>query len=274
MMKPRVSLFVKITIALVVIGGYILCASKVRQYRAVIPSSQAAYALMVSPDLLEIVAGEFKGLLADYLLLKASVFFGGSYKTTESDWQALHMLFEQSLNLDPYFFQTCYFIQGFLPWKHNKADDTIALLEKSKKYRYWDWQPGCFIGFDYFYFLKDNLSASKYLMEANKERNAPPFWGMLGVRLSQKAGHTKAALAFLQAMYENSNKEETKKQIEKRITAFRGVLILEKAIEKYTAEFNNPPENLEELVQTGIIAKLPENPYKKYFDYQDGVVGF
>ena len=111
-------------------------------------------------------------------------------------------------------------------------------------------------------------------MEAYKARNVLPFWGILGVRLSQEAGHTKAALAFLQAMYENSNKEETKKQIEKRITAFRGVLVLEKAIEKYTAEFNNPPENLEKLVQTGIIAKLPENPYKKPFAYKDGIIGF
>ena len=46
-------------------------------------------------------------------------------------------------------------------------------------------------------------------MEAYKARNVLPFWGILGVRLSQEAGHTKAALAFLQAMYENSNKEET-----------------------------------------------------------------
>ena len=52
------------------------------------------------------------------------------------------------------------------------------------------------------------------------------------------------------------------------------MLVLEKAIEKYTAEFSNLSETLDKLVQNGIIAKLPENLYKKIFDYKDGIIEF
>ena len=40
--------------------------------------NRRAEALMVSPTLLKVVSGEFKGLWADYLLMKASVFLGGA----------------------------------------------------------------------------------------------------------------------------------------------------------------------------------------------------
>ncbi|MFH1293044.1 MAG: hypothetical protein ABIJ44_02820, partial [Pseudomonadota bacterium] len=107
-MKKR-ALIITIILVLAITGGYIVSASKVKRYQGHIPSSQRASALMVSPALLEIGAGEFKGLLADYLLLKASVFLGGRYETTDSDREAVYTLFRQSLALDPYFFQTCYY---------------------------------------------------------------------------------------------------------------------------------------------------------------------
>jgi len=58
-----------------------------------------------------------RGVYQDYLLLKASTFLGGRYQTSDSDREAVYTLFRQSLALDPYCFQTCYYIQGYLPWE-------------------------------------------------------------------------------------------------------------------------------------------------------------
>ena len=229
---------------------------------------------MVSPTLLEIAAGEFKGLLADYLLLKGSTFLGGRFETTESDWEAVHILFRQSLALDPYCFQTCYYIQAFLPWKGGMAREAIELLEISRKHRSWDWNPGYFIGFDYFYFLDDNLSASKYLMEASRLPRAPSLLYLLGSRLAQKGGQTETAIVFLKSMYDKSDDEQTREIIAQRIEALAGVFILEKGISQFTLRFGHPPKNLQELVHTEILEELPKNPYKMPYTYENGQIGF
>jgi hypothetical protein len=229
---------------------------------------------MVSPALLEIAAGEFKGLLADYLLLKASTFLGGRYQTTDSDREAVYTLFRQSIALDPYFFQTCYYIQGYLPWEGKMPKKAIELLEICKTHRYWDWNPCFFIGFDYFYFLHDNLAASKYLMEGSKRPDAPLLLGMLGARLAQKGGQTEAAIIFLKTMYETADNKDTKKQIKQRIKALTGVLILEKGIEQFKERFGHPPKKLEELLTAEILEQLPQNPYQTPYTYENGQIGF
>jgi len=258
-----------------VIGGlYILSASKVKEDQEHMLSSERASALMVSPELLEIAAGEFKGILADYLLLKSSIFLGGRYDTTKGDWEAVYTLLRQSLALDPYFFQTCYYIQAFLPWGAKMAKEAVTLLEISKTHRPWDWNPGFYIGFDYFYFLKDNLTASRYLMETSEIPNSPPLLSMLGTRLAQKGGQTMAGIVFLKAMYEKAETESEKRRISRRLKALTDVLGLEKGIAAFSSKFGHPPQSLEQLVSTGFLKKLPENPYKKPYTYENGLIEF
>jgi len=199
---------------------------------------------------------------------------GGRYDTTKGDWEAVYTLLRQSLALDPYFFQTCYYIQAFLPLGARMAKEDVALLETSKTHRYWDWTPGFYIGFDCFYFLKDNLTASRYLMEASEIHNSPPLLSMLGARLAQKGGQTMAGIVFLKAMHEKAETETEKRRISLRIKALTDVLTLEKGISEFSLKFGHPPQSLEQLVTTGVLKKLPENPYKKPYTYENGRIGF
>jgi len=270
------TLFTSIILFLVIAGGYVYSGLMVTGYRNNVQPYQRASAFMVSPEALTIAAGEFKGIIADYLLLKCSVFLGGRYSTTKEDWEAVYTLFSQSLALDPYFFQTCYYIQATLPWDAKMPKQAIKLLKISSQHRPWDWQPDFYIGFDYYYFLKDNLNGSKYLMESSKKPGASPLLGLLGARLSQKGGQTKAGIVFLKTMYENEKNEKTKKQIKQRIDALKGVLILEKAIEKFTLKFNHVPKKLDELITAEILTALPENPYGDAYnyDYETGIISY
>ena len=152
--------------------------------------------------------------------------------------------------------------------------EAIELLEICKKRRYWDWNPSFFIGFDYFYFLHDNLAASRHLMEGSRLPKAPLLLGMLGARLAHKSGQTETAIIFLKSMYETADNEETKKQIGLRIEALTGVLVLEKGIQQFQEKFGSPPKKLEELATTGILEKLPQNPYQTPYTYENGQIGF
>ncbi len=216
--KKEIAVYCILLVGVAVI--YVASAIKVQGFRDHLDPTQVVSALQVRPEVLEIVSGEFRSLLADYLLLKASVYLGGRYSNPETSKKAVAALFRQSATLDPRFFQTCYYAQGYLPWWH-MVKDAIEILEICKEHRYWDWQPAFFIGFDYYYFLNDNLTASRCLMEASGKPGAMPFLGFLGARLAQKGGQAETGIMFLKEMYERTDDEFIKNQIELRIRDIR-----------------------------------------------------
>jgi predicted negative regulator of RcsB-dependent stress response len=220
------------------------------------------------------LAGEFKGMVANYLLLEAASFIGGKQDATTDDWNAVTRLLDQSNSLDPYFKQTYRLAQATLPWQAQKYDQTLTILERSREHLPWDWQPGFFIGFDYFYFLKDNLTASRKLMEASRINGAPLSLSTLASRLSSQAGHTKAAIDFLIAVYENTDDEEAREVLKLRILALQGVLVLQAAVDRFNSQFDRMPRALDELIEKGVIQALPQNPYNRPFSLRDGKVDF
>lgn len=273
--KETAAICLLLLLALAAYGAGVI---QVQKHRDGLDPTQMVSALQMRPEVLEILSGEFRFLLADYLLLKASVYLGGREEATNVQKKAVSTLFRQSAELDPYFFQTCYFIQGYLPWwKGTFVNEAIEALELFNEYRDWDWQPGFFLGFDHLYFLKETLSASRYLMEASKRPSAPPLLGLLGARLSQQSGRTEASITYLKAMHASTDKESVKAEIEKRIAALKGVLILEKAIARFKGLFfGHPPDNLEQLVENGILERLPENPRREdgQYKYENGKIDF
>lgn len=269
--------FLDAVILIFILSGFVFFKSGVDKSRLnVPPETKRAEALLLSPEILQVVSGEFKGLIADYLLLKASVFLGGHEETSHGDWKTLAIIFEQSLGLDPKFSDTAQYIQAFLPWKRGLETDTIELLKKSKEARYWDWEPPYFIGFNYFYFLKNYKLASDYFMEAVKIPGAPPIVGTLGARISRREGMTENAIYMLNMLYERAVDDLTKEILSKRIEAYLGVLILEKAVLHFRSKFGKLPDRLPHLKDSGIIQKLPVNPFGEtfYYENQTGYIGF
>ena len=58
---------------------YGVSAVKVQALRDRLDPTQVVSALHVKPHVLKILSGEFSNLLADYLLLKASIYLGGRH---------------------------------------------------------------------------------------------------------------------------------------------------------------------------------------------------
>lgn len=271
----RVLLLVLLGIVLVSVHTASSIAVKSRRDEAG-PGRVNVSASYLPPLMLKILAGEFKGVVADYALLEAASIVGKNEKITDEEWNAIAHLFKQTMALDPYFMQSYSLIQGTLPWQTDKYDLAVSLLNQSKDHRFWDWVPGYFIGFDYFYFIKDNATASKYLMEASQVEGAPAPLATFAARLAQRAGRSEMAVIFLKAFYEKETDEEKKEMIKERIIAHTGVYTLEKGISHYKQKFGKYPADLDELIETGLVEKIPENPYGYPFGYdpETGVVTF
>ena len=270
----RKSIFTLIFSLAVFLVLYGLSYSRVTSLRGDYVYRLHAAAMPLPPEVLNVLAGEFKGMVANYLLLEAASFVGSNEDATAEDWDAVARLIDQSNSLDPYFRQTYRLAQATLAWKPGKADKAIKILERSRKHLTWDWEPGFFVGFDYYYFLKDNRTASQKLMETSKIPGAPITLATLGSRLASKSGQTGAAIDFLVAIYEKTDDENTKELIIQRIRALKGVAAIQAAMEIFKKRFGRPPERLEELVDTAIIKELPQNPYDRPYKLRDGYVDF
>ncbi len=233
--------------------------------------------LMLSPDIAQVVAGEFNGLLADYILLEIGSFVGSDTKTTKSDYQSIYHAMKLALVLDPYFQQTYLLVQGILPWRAHMIDESLELLNISRAHRPWDWRPGQYLGFNYYYFKNDYAKASEVFLETAQIKGAPVLLAVLGARLAMKGQQTAAAIAMLKHMLKNSEMADADRlEVEQRLNALTGVLVIEKALAQYQAATGRYPAELETLVRRGIIQSIPSNPYadRFYYDPERGRVFF
>jgi len=113
---------------------------------------------------------EFKGLVSDFLLFKFMTFIGGKVAQKdaidEEQWGSLVTILDTITDLDPYFWDAYLFAEVFLAWDARRFEDANRLLLKGTKYIPENYRVFYYLGFNYFYFLKDNENGRKYLMEA------------------------------------------------------------------------------------------------------------
>jgi hypothetical protein len=259
--------YATIAVGAVLVFFYALSLSGLSTVRQSRQSQMESTISRMPPKLLTFFAGEFKGIVADYALIEAAAIVGKAEKITPEEWDTISNLFILTMELDPYFMQSYHLIDATLPWFTKKYDLSISLLEKSKNSRFWDWIPGYFLGFEHFYFLKDNEKAAAYLMEAAKIENAPALLATFGARLANETGNNETALIFLKAYYEREEDEEKKEIIAERIRLHKAVALLEKKIISFKNDFGRYPTNLMDLIIFGYLKQLPLDQYSKTFNY-------
>jgi hypothetical protein len=225
------------------------------------------------PVALLVIAGEFKGVIADYLTLEVGAQLGtelirtpeGGFKVVQKhfDWPNIHRLFVASQTLDPSFAQTYMVMQGWLPWEPaNMVSEAQEILKIASQNRPWDWQPAHAMGFNAYYFLKQPGEAGKIFLEAAKTPNAPSYLSILGARLAQKGGETETAIVIMKSMLADKEPEEPGyADMVDRLNALEGVRVIEQAAKRFEAVMNRKPSSLTELINAGTLKELPPNPY-------------
>lgn len=223
----------------------------------------------------KVLAGEFKGVVSEYLLLEIGSFLGAKQEIQSSQWQDIAKTLGYCMALDPYFQQTYIFVQGHLPWEELVAEAN-ALLEISRQKRTWDFRPGYYKGFNNYYFLNDYEAASQEFLRASKIEGSPVILSLLGARFAGKTGRAEAAIALLAEQLQRTGEENRRAELSDRIAALKGVVVLEKAVTRYRRKYSYYPHALGTLVSSGILSELPTNPYggTYYYNPVDGIVTF
>lgn len=241
----------------------------------------------LSPLALSALAGEFKGILSSYIVLDAGAQIGnvvarddkGNYVNEEADYDCRNLatMLNASQYLDPSFQQTYMVAHGWLPWEKCKlVKETNKILQVARENRPWDLFPINYLAFNHYYHLGNYQKAGEILLAAAQEKDAPQYLAILGSRLSKKGGHVEAAIALLQSVLNSKGPDEPGyTDLEDRLAALRAVAVLDKAVANYHGRFASYPVKPEQLIDSGILTALPENPYNLSFCInQEGEVFF
>jgi hypothetical protein len=250
----------------VLTSAHVFLLGRVTHGIKLLPQNEDSTFLLPSP-ILKVVTLDFRSIAADYLFLNALVFVGSTQERKERprvkpwEWKWLYSTLDASTNLDPYFFDPYYFANAQLTWDALMIEEDNLLLEKGSKYREWDSLLPFYIGFNYFYFLQDNLNARKWLLEASRRPDAPSLYASLAEKLGYEKKRTENAISFLEEISRRTEDEELKKKYKERLDFLHQVLQVENAVDTYKKKFRRVPPDIQALKRTGILHEIPVDPY-------------
>jgi hypothetical protein len=194
-----------------------------------------------APVIKALVADQYQ-FMSQVITLECLFYFGGllEEKRQVPEWQRIYQALLTSTRLDPYNMDAYYFAQAVLTWEPHMIPRLVELLEYGFAHRPWDW------------YLPFFLSEIKW-------------YSTLAARYFYEGGSTALALAYLKEMIPTARNEAIKKRMITRAEAFEKILRIEKAVLAYTNRFQTEPKKIEDLVEAGLLERIPQDPYGGYF---------
>lgn len=162
--------------------------------------------------------------------------------------------------LCPYYYDIYYIANGYLSWDFGDVENANRFLIKGIEFSPRRWIFYLYLGFNYFYFLKDNEKGAYYLEKAS-EISGRPFYAHLAAKLLYASGKTEVAMGIVKNMLENTKDDGWRKSLEIRLKALEAIYTIEKAVESFREKMGRNPEKIGELVKAGFLKSIPEDPY-------------
>jgi len=241
-------------------------------------SAEEKLGYIPSRDILKIAVLDHRPLFGDWLSFKVITYYGGKIDPELGrgargiEFPNMYRFMDAATYLDPYNIDAYYFTEAVFTWELGRIREVNRILERGLQYRTWDFYIPFFLGFNHFYFLKDYTGASRYMKIAS-EISKNPLFVNLTARFLYESEETPLAIAFLKTMKEEIHNEAMKREIEIRLKALEAIEYLEKGVWEFRKRFNKTPLSLEEVIQAGIIEKIPPDPYGgRFFIDQNGKV--
>lgn len=253
--------------------GLILCyASLLIPFTSYLKNRPVLLKLGHVPDgkVLRTVAGDQRYLLSEIYIIRVLFYFGELFGvnrtsgTITPEYFNMYRTLENAVILDPYNIDAYYFSQAAFTWELGRVREVNSMLRHGMKYRSWDYQLPFFIGFNSAYFLKDYRTAAEYMKKA-AELSENPLFTTLAARYFYEAEESDLGVLFLDTMAKGTRDTNLKKVYELRRDALQAVKNLLSATDRFRAKHGRLPVHLEELVSSGLIRRIPDDPYGGIF---------
>jgi hypothetical protein len=157
-----------------------------------------------------------------------------------------------------------YYIAFAILPQYGELDAAQTILARATHARYFDYQPAFFYGFNQWYYKRDPAGAAAWMREAAKKLPDPDqqlTMQNLAARWVDRAQDTELAIRVVEALAKEARRKDFRVYLETRVVRLRQLQQLRNAAVTYRERVGKPLPNLQELVDSGILPALPQDPF-------------
>lgn len=173
--------------------------------------------------------------------------------------------------LNPCHEDNYYLANGLLTWGGADREGT-EVLRRAMQCRFWDELPAFFYGFNQAFFNKDIAEASRALeLAAQRATDNSAGFRKLAVMLQAESfADERLALEYL-IQQRDAARDDPKlfQMLDKRVVRLQGLVALREAQRQFEAA-NGALQDLNQLVEHGLLTALPEDPLRLGYELKDG----
>lgn len=165
--------------------------------------------------------------------------------------------------LNPAHEDNYYIAFAILP-QYGELDSAQTILARASRVRFFDYQPTFFYGFNQWYYKHDPAGAAAWMREAAKKLPDPDqqlTMQNMAARWVDKAQDTELAIRVVEAMAKEARRKDFRAYLELRVVRLRQLHQLRLAAVVYRERFGKPLSTLQELVDSGVLPALPQDPF-------------
>jgi hypothetical protein len=157
-----------------------------------------------------------------------------------------------------------YYIAFAILPQYGEMDAAQTILARASRMRFFDYQPSFFYAFNQWYYKRDPVGAAAWMREAAEKLPDPDqrlTMQNMAARWIDKAQDTELAIRVVEAMAKEAKRKDFRNYLETRVVRLRQLHQLRTAAVTYRERFGRSLFNLQELVDSGILPALPQDPF-------------
>jgi len=191
------------------------------------------------------------------------ILIASTKKPGEQELIALAQLHLQTSRFNPGHEDNYYVASAMLPWR-GKVEPAQTILRSAADARPHDFFPLFFWGFNAQYFLHDYMAAADALREAAGRAGGGDRQGLayMAARWQEKHEDLAMNIRIVQVMIDHSRDRALADALRQRLVRLQGLHALREAHVSYERRFGKPPVKLTDLVESGVIHAIPDDPLK------------
>ena len=157
-----------------------------------------------------------------------------------------------------------YYIAFAILPQYGELEAAQTILARATHARHFDYQPAFFYGFNQWHYKRDPAGAAAWMREAAKHLPDPDqqlTMQNLAARWVDRAQDTELAIRVVEALAREARRKDFRAYLETRVVRLRQLHQLRTAAMTYRERFGRPVSTLQELVDSGILPALPQDPF-------------
>lgn len=216
------------------------------------------------------MAGGDRYLAANWAVIRALV--TETVRMAPEEYPILAQVQKDASWLNPAHEDNYYLATAILPWE-GQLDPTQVILRRATRARFFDYQPPFYYAFNLVHFKGDAFAASEWLRRAATKLTDPEeqlIMENFAARWLDRSHDLDTAASIVEAMAAQARRKDFADYLRQRSQRLRDLAALRRAAAVYAERNGKPAGSLQDLLKSGLIEKLPVDPFGVGFAIDPG----